>query len=157
VGSEGELLMAGPAVMSGYWNLPENNARAFVEGNGERWYRTGDLVVDQGDGVYTFHGRRDRMVKRRGYRIELGEIEAGLARHSGVGDVAVVAMADQTGTRIVAFLVTKGGARPSLVDLKRYCSEQLPKYMAPDLFRFVDALPRTSTDKTDYQALLKLA
>ncbi len=158
IGEEGELLMAGPAVMSGYWNLPERNAEAFVvDARGERWYRTGDLVVDHGDGVLLFHGRRDRMVKRRGYRIELGEIEAGLATHPAIGDVAVVAVPDQaSGVRIVAFLVGRVAERPSIVDLKRFCAERLPKYMAPDMFRFVEILPRTSTDKTDYQRLKAL-
>ncbi|MEW5919059.1 MAG: amino acid adenylation domain-containing protein, partial [Gemmatimonadota bacterium] len=84
-GSEGELIIAGPNVMQGYWNLAEQTARAFlVDADGTRWYRTGDVVIEPPDGEYVYVGRRDRMVKRRGYRIELGEIEAGLYRHTGV-------------------------------------------------------------------------
>ena len=64
-----------------------------------RWYRTGDLVVDDGAGCYQFHGRRDRMVKKRGYRIELGEIEAALYRHDRVDRAAVVARADERASR----------------------------------------------------------
>lgn len=158
-GSEGELLMTGPGVMEGYWNLPDRNSQAFHDDpDGTRWYRTGDLVVDPGDGCLLFRGRRDRMVKRRGFRIELGEIEAGLVTHPAVDEVAVVARPDEaSGVQITAFLVTRGGERPSLVELKRYCVERLPRYMAPDLFRFLDALPRTSTDKVDYQRLKALA
>jgi len=158
-GEEGELLMAGPGVMSGYWNLPDRNARAFlVDAAGEPWYRTGDLVVEQLDDGYLFRGRRDRMVKRRGYRIELGEIEAGLAGHGGVREVAAVAAGDHgSGVKIVAFLAAGSAGRPSIIELKRFCAERLPKYMVPDTFRFVDALPRTSTDKIDYQALAGLA
>jgi amino acid adenylation domain-containing protein len=155
-GDEGELVVHGPGVMSGYWNLPDQNARAFlVDELGERWYRTGDLVVENGEGDYVFHGRRDRMVKRRGYRVELGEIEAGLARHPAVREVAVVALPDSdAGVRIRAFLGTSEGASISIISLKQFSTAQLPRYMVPDVFSFVESLPRTSTDKIDYQSLL---
>lgn len=157
-GEHGELLMSGPGVMSGYWNLPDQNARAFVAGaDGIRWYRTGDVVSEQPDGTLLFHGRRDRMVKRRGYRIELGEIESGLARHPGIAAAAVVARPDETsGVVIEAFVAPLGSERPSIVELKRFCTEALPGYMAPDRFTFLDEIPQTSTDKTDYQALLAI-
>jgi amino acid adenylation domain-containing protein len=154
-GQEGELLIAGPGIMSGYWNLPDQNASAFVvDPDGTRWYRTGDLVVEGSDGAYLFHGRRDRMVKRRGYRVELGEIEAGLATHPRVREVAVVAVPDsEAGVRINAFMSLDGPGRPSIVSLKQFCTERLPRYMIPDLFGFVESLPRTSTDKIDYLTL----
>ena len=155
LGEEGELLISGPGVMTGYWNLAERNAAAFlVDPDGTKWYHTGDLVVEEADGTYLFHGRRDRMVKRRGYRIELGEIEAGLARHPDVGEVAVVAVPDPaSGVKITAFLAARGEARPGLIQLKRFAVEVLPRYMAPDAYVWLNAVPRTSTDKTDYQAL----
>jgi acyl-coenzyme A synthetase/AMP-(fatty) acid ligase len=158
-GEEGELLIAGPNVMSGYWNLPERNAAAFlVDSAGEQWYRTGDLVVLGPDGDHVFHGRRDRMVKRRGYRIELGEIEAGLATHPELREVAVVADRAPTGdVRIVAVLALRGERRPSTIELRQYCVEHLPRYMTPDQFEFVAAIPRTSTDKIDYQTLVARA
>lgn len=157
-GREGELVVCGANVMVGYWNLPENNRAAFVEDDaGERWYRTGDLVVEEGDGVYRYRGRRDRMVKRRGYRVELGEVEAGLARHPTVREVAVVATDDPAaGVRIRAFLSTRDGSTPSIIHLKEFSSHALPRYMVPDVFTVVDALPRTSTDKVDYQSLARL-
>lgn len=158
-GEPGELLMSGPGVMTGYWNLPDQNARAFTVGtDGVRWYRTGDVVSEQSDGTFLFHGRRDRMVKRRGYRIELGEIESGLARHPQIAAAAVVARPDErSGVVLHAFLAPLGSDRPSIVDLKRFCTEALPDYMAPDRFTFLDRIPQTSTDKTDYQTLLALA
>ena len=158
-GREGELCVTGPGVMQGYWNLPEQTARAFfVDAAGERWYRTGDVVIEGDDGAYLFLGRRDRMVKRRGYRVELGEIEACLYRHPQVSEAATIALADdETGVRIKAFLALKEGARPSLIEFKRFCAEHLPLYMVPDLFSFQAALPKTSTDKVDYQRLKELA
>ena len=155
-GEEGELVVSGPGVMIGYWNLPEQNARAFLrDARQTAWYRTGDLVVEDAQDGYVFHGRRDRMVKRRGYRIELGEIEAGLATHAAVREVAVVALPDdQAGVRIKAFLSVHEGQKLSVIQLKQFSVERLPRYMVPDFFGFVDALPRTSTDKIDYQALI---
>ncbi|HUE95294.1 MAG TPA: amino acid adenylation domain-containing protein [Longimicrobiaceae bacterium] len=157
VGEEGELWVAGPSVMLGYWNLPERTAEAFVEEAGVRWYRTGDVVRETGDG-FEFLGRRDRMVKRRGYRVELGEIETALFAHDQVLEAAVVAGADgDGGVMITAFVSGAAGWKPSILEMKRYCAERLPGYMIPDRFRFVDDLPKTSTDKVDYRSLAERA
>ena len=158
-GDQGELVINGGNVMDGYWNLPERNAIAFlVDKNGDRWYRTGDIVSLAPDGNHIFHGRRDRMVKRRGYRIELGEIEAGLATHTLVREVAVVSnQPPGADVSITAFLSLDGERRPSTIEFKQFCMEHLPKYMVPDRFSIVSALPRTSTDKIDYQTLVKQA
>ncbi|MAF64642.1 MAG: D-alanine--poly(phosphoribitol) ligase [Planctomycetes bacterium] len=155
VGGEGELCIRGPAVTRGYWGLEELTAASLLaDDDGGVWYRTGDLVVEEEDGNYRFVGRGDRMVKKRGFRVELGEIEACLYRHSEVREVAVVALEDPDGVRVRAHLATDDGGRISLIKLKTFCSEHLPLYMVPDAFAFHEALPKTSTDKIDYQALL---
>jgi amino acid adenylation domain-containing protein len=156
-GEEGELLVAGPAVLLEYWNRPELTRKAFfVDAAGERWYRTGDLVIEAPDGNYAFNGRRDRMVKRRGYRVELGEIEAGLYRHASVKEAAAIARKDADGgVRIQAF-VHCPDEPPSIIALKRHCADVLPAYMIPDLITPSGPLPKTSTDKIDYQRLKEL-
>lgn len=158
-GEEGELLVAGGTVMLGYWNLPERNALAFQENvDGSRWYRTGDLVIEDDAGAYVFLGRRDRMVKRRGYRVELGEIEAALHRHEHISEAGVIAVPDaESGVLIKAFVSWTGGSPPSIVELKGIASAVLPAYMIPDRFCVVSALPKTSTDKLDYQKMRELA
>lgn len=158
-GDEGELVVTGGSVMVGYWNLPERNAAAFlVDAVGTRWYRTGDVVRDSGGQCFEYLGRRDRMVKRRGYRVELGEIEAALYRHPQVTEAAVVAIPDeQAGVRIEAFVCWTGEGRPSLIRMKQYCAQSLPLYMVPDRFVFPPELPKTSTDKIDYQRLQELS
>jgi acyl-coenzyme A synthetase/AMP-(fatty) acid ligase len=157
-GQEGELCISGSGVMRGYWNLPEQSSRAFhVDAHEARWYKTGDLVVEEVTGDYIFVGRRDRMVKRRGYRVELGEIEAGLYRHPSINEAAVIAVAnEETGVQIKAIVSCKEGKRPSMIELKRFCAENLPLYMVPDLFQFLEFLPKTSTDKVDYQRLMEI-
>ncbi len=153
-GEEGLLLIDGPGVMSGYWKAPQLDAQAFVEIDGRRWYNTGDVVRDPGDGELLFAGRRDRMVKKRGYRVELGEIEATLHRHEDLREVAVLARTnDQGEVRISACLATRSGERLSIIALKGWCAKNLLSYMIPDDFHFFDSLPKTSTDKTDYQGL----
>jgi amino acid adenylation domain-containing protein len=157
-GGEGELCIEGPGVMQGYWNLPEQSAKAFLHdtSNG-RWYRTGDLVVQDADGNYIYRGRRDRMIKKRGYRVELGEIESCLYGHAGIKEAAAIALTDdQNGVSVKAFLSTHDGGRLSLIALKQFCAERLPPYMVPDLFSFLPSLPKTSTDKVDYQSLKNL-
>lgn len=156
-GEEGLLCMSGDGVFQGYWNRPVENSKAFVERPDGRWYNTGDVVrLDATDG-YIYRGRRDRMVKRRGYRIELGEIERALYQHPEIGEAAVVAVSDAAAVRIFVYLSVKGSARPTIIDMKAFCAANLPAYMIPDTFRFMDVLPRTSTDKVDYQRLAAAA
>jgi acyl-CoA synthetase (AMP-forming)/AMP-acid ligase II len=158
-GAEGELCIAGPNVMHGYWALPEQTVKAFLadDGTGKRWYKTGDIVVEDPDGNYRYLGRRDRMIKRRGYRVELGEIETCLYRHPAVREAAAIAETDELeGVKIRVHLSIRGGKRLSLIELKTFCSQQLPLYMVPDTFSFHDVLPKTSTGKTDYQALKRV-
>jgi amino acid adenylation domain-containing protein len=152
-GNEGELCIAGSSVTQGYWNLPENTAKAFLVGRDNGWYRTGDIVVELQDGNYKFLGRRDRMIKKRGYRIELGEIEVALYRHPAIQEAAVLAFPDIDGVPVKAFTSTRDGSKLSIIELKKFCSEHLPLYMVPDVFCSLESLPKTSTDKIDYQKL----
>jgi amino acid adenylation domain-containing protein len=157
-GALGQLVIAGPGVMRGYFGRPDLTEAAFlVDADGTPWYRTGDMVRDDGTGCFEFHGRRDRMVKRRGYRVELGEIEATIYRHRGVDRVGVVARPGEGSVSIEAFVALKPGQKKSIIAMKRHCSIYLPNYMVPDTITFVDGLPATSTDKVDYQRLAALA
>ena len=89
--------------------------------------------------------------------MELGEIEAALATHPDVKEVATVSVADEkSGVRIRAFLSFLEH-RPSIIELKQFCVDKLPGYMVPDTFTPVEKLPRTSTDKIDYQRLKDLS
>jgi amino acid adenylation domain-containing protein len=156
VGELGELVIAGPGVMRGYFGQPDLTARSFLidsDGEGTTWYRTGDLVGVDARGCHHFHGRRDRMVKKRGYRIELGEIESALYRHESVDRAAVIARSDDSGVSIAAFVALKPAQKGSIIAMKRHCTAYLPHYMVPDSITFLSDLPTTSTDKVDYQGL----
>ena len=156
-GEVGELLVAGPTVMHGYWGDAPRTAQKLVtdplgDGDSRPWYRTGDLVVETTDGNYRFLGRRDNQIKSRGYRIELGDIETALHTHAAVGECAAVAVPDPMVTnRIQAWVVATSEVTSR--DLTAHCAERLPSYMVPERFCFLDALPRTSTDKIDRREL----
>lgn len=157
--SAGELLAGGESLMTGYWNRPDDNARAFVNRNGSLYYRTGDRVRLSSDGNLVFAGRLDRQVKRHGYRIELGEIETAISRNPAILEVGVVATQEQDkGIVITAFIGTgPAGGRLSLLEVKAHCAASLPPYMVPDRVRFVESVPRGTRGKLDYSALEKLA
>jgi acyl-CoA synthetase (AMP-forming)/AMP-acid ligase II len=153
-GEEGELCIRGPSVTQGYWNLPEQSQNCFVNVAGAKYYRTGDIVKEDLDGNLRYLGRKDRMIKKRGFRVELGEIEACLYRHPGIQEAAVIALIDDTlGMKVHAHIASKLGRKLSMIELKSFCSEEIPVYMIPDVFSFHPSLPKTSTAKIDYQTL----
>jgi amino acid adenylation domain-containing protein len=153
-GDEGLLHIAGPSLFQGYWG--RSDKELFFERDGKRWYNTGDVVRETAADGYIYLGRRDRMVKRRGYRIELAEIERGLYQNELVREAAAVALPDPSGVRIVAYVAPQPGRRPSIIELKMFCGKALPAYMNPDAFVILENLPRTSTNKVDYQSLIRM-
>jgi len=153
-GGEGVLHIAGESVFQGYWNRPKETAAAFRHRDGRSWYSTGDVVREDPEYAYIYIGRRDRMVKRRGYRIELDDIEAALYRHELLAEVGVIAaLAPDSEMKIAAYLTAVGEPAPSIIQMKTFCASVLPAYMNPDVFFFLNQLPRTSTNKVDYQSL----
>ncbi|MCG5214613.1 amino acid adenylation domain-containing protein [Streptosporangium sp. KLBMP 9127] len=147
VGEEGELVVAGPTVMLGYWGHPPQGGLP---------YRTGDRVVLGGDGDLRYLGRKDGMVKVRGHRIELGEIEEVLHTHPAVAEAAAVVAGDGLAARLVAWIVPNGERVPGLLEVKRHCAASLPRYMIVDTVRELDRIPRTATGKVDRQRLAAL-
>ena len=144
-GEVGELLIGGAGLTPGYLGDPELTAAAFVDRGGRRWYRSGDLVRADPDGVLEFVGRSDAQVKIRGHRVELGEIEAVLQEHPDVTRAAVLPTG-KTG-RLVAHVEARAGTEP--VTLRRHLAARLPEYMLPGRWHLVDRLPLTVTGKVD--------
>ncbi|HYN89366.1 MAG TPA: amino acid adenylation domain-containing protein, partial [Ardenticatenaceae bacterium] len=160
VGVPGELFIGGTGLARGYLHRPELTAERFVpdpfSDNPEaRLYRTGDLARYLPDGNIEYLGRIDHQVKIRGFRIELGEIEAVLASHPAVRESLVLAREDVRGEkRLVGYVVASAGARPvSTTELREHLGTQLPDYMLPSAFVWLDALPLTPNGKVDRRAL----
>ncbi|MEH1123087.1 non-ribosomal peptide synthetase [Micromonospora sp. CPCC 206061] len=146
VGVPGELCIGGAGLARAYRGRPELTAERFVTGPaGQRLYRTGDQVCLGADGQVEFLGRADNQVKLRGHRIELGEIEQALLGAPGVAQTAV-AVRD---SELVAYLVGAGELPP----IRAHVAENLPRYMIPMHYVWLDRLPQTLNGKLDRAAL----
>ena len=160
VGEVGELFIGGDGVARGYWNRPDLTAERFLTIEtlqSGRIYRTGDLARFLPDGSIEFLGRADYQIKLRVHRIEPGEIEALLEKRPGVRQAVIVLREDREGDkRLVAYLVADAAATATAATLRSALDAQLPEYMVPSTFVFLDALPLTDNGKIDRKALLKL-
>ena len=145
--TDGELLVAGPTMMLGYWRRPDLTERAIVERDGRRWYRTGDIVSVDGDGVLWFRGRRDNQIKLRGVRLELEAIEGVVGDAPGVAE-AVVAP-DPTGSHLEAAVVLREAADFDLGAVRAFCSARLAAVAVPRRFHVHRSLPTTGSGKVD--------
>ncbi|MHC5915817.1 MAG: amino acid adenylation domain-containing protein, partial [Nostoc sp.] len=159
VGESGELHIGGIGLARGYLNRPELTIDKFIfnpfsSGRGARLYKTGDLARYLSDGNIEFLGRIDHQVKIRGFRIELGEIEAILAQHPALTQTIVIAREDVIGDKqLVAYIVASPELTPSQADLRHFLQGQLPEYMVPAYFVFLDTLPLNPNGKIDRRAL----
>ena len=158
-GSEGELCIAGPGVMQGYWALPEQTAKGFfVAADGTRWYRTGDIVTE--DAGRLLHvprpARPDGQAPRLSRRARRNRGRACTAIPASRRRPSSPSPTSRPASSIAAFLSCREAKRPSLIEIKRFCAENLPLYMIPDRFVWLDSLPKTSTDKIDYQRLKEM-
>ncbi|MEU1280731.1 amino acid adenylation domain-containing protein [Streptomyces sp. NPDC005805] len=147
----GELWLLGGGLTRGYLHRPELNARRFTTLDGERAYRTGDLVTIGEDRQILYHGRLDDEVKIGGQRIDPAAVDSVLAGHPAVREAAVVAQQDADGVkRLVAFVVTDGGTGAE--ELRDRVRERMPAAAVPTVATVV-ALPRTSSGKINRKAL----
>ncbi|MEH2080291.1 MAG: amino acid adenylation domain-containing protein [Nostoc sp.] len=153
----GQLYIGGIGLAKGYWREPEKTATSFITHpqTGERLYRTGDLGRYLPDGNIEFLGRADFQVKIQGYRIELGEIETTIEKHPEVKAAVVMAVDEQQESkRLIAYVVLHQESALTSGQLHSYLKAQLPEYMLPSTFTFLEALPLTSNGKIDRRLLL---
>jgi thioesterase domain-containing protein/acyl carrier protein len=152
------LYIGGDGLARGYLNLPELTAEKFVADpfrTGEaRMFRTGDLARYRADGNIECLGRIDYQVKIRGYRIELGEIEAALKEQPEIKQAVVIAREDKPGDkRLVAYIVLTASTVPTTFELSTRLKRQLPDYMVPTVYVFLDQIPISTNGKIDRKAL----
>ncbi|WP_431700481.1 non-ribosomal peptide synthetase [Pseudomonas sp. BR20] len=162
-GAVGELCVAGTGVGRGYVSDPLRTAQVFVPNPfgapGERLYRTGDLARRRSDGVLEYVGRIDHQVKIRGYRIELGEIEARLHEQPELRDAAVGVHEGANGKHLVGYLVAADEALNTserLDRIKQRLRAELPEYMVPLHWLWLERLPLNANGKLDRKALPEL-
>lgn len=162
IGEAGELCIRSSTLTRGYWNRPDLNANAFLQIDGlshfpDVYFRTGDRVVLENDGLLRFLGRKDRMIKTRGHRVELDEVEAALLGIEGVLEGAAYVIPDTIGSVQIMADVTVNPEHPLdnniiLGNLR----DRLPSYAIPRSLRVAATLPHTSSGKVDRNALIEL-
>ena len=159
IGVPGEMFVGGAGLARGYLNRPELTAERFVphpfsDEPGARLYKTGDLARFLPGRDIEYLGRIDEQVKIRGFRIELGEIESVLCQHPTVREAVVIAREEVPGDqRLVAYLIADGQASSNVAELRRFLQEELPDYMIPADFIWLEALPLSPSGKLDRRAL----
>ncbi|MEM9805349.1 MAG: amino acid adenylation domain-containing protein [Cyanobacteria bacterium P01_D01_bin.56] len=154
-GEIGEIYIGGIGLARGYLNQPELTANQFIIHPSEqhRIYRTRDLGKYLADGAIQFAGRVDQQVKIRGFRIELGEIENHLDQHPDIIQSAVISWEFAPGQkRLYAYIVSNNGVL-NIKALRSWLQAQLPDYMVPAMFMFLDELPLNANGKVDRHAL----
>ena len=155
-GQTGELVLCGPNVMAGYWRRPEETACAFLEREGHRWLRTGDLVRMDEDGYFHFFDRSKDLIKCKGYSVFAKDVEEVLYAHPRVKAAGVIGVPDPTlGQRIKAIVVLQADARGKVneEEIKSYCRERLAEYKVPQIVEFRGELPRTDVGKVSRREL----
>ncbi len=144
----GEIVISGPNVMKGYYELPRENENAFTEADGNRWFHTGDLGYRDEDGFFYVVDREKHMIVTGGYNVYPREVEELLFEHPDIAEAAVVGVPDERkGETVKAYVVTQPDATVSPDEIKEYCLESLAEYKHPREVRFVDELPRTASGK----------
>ena len=151
-GSDGELYVVGPQVSLGYLNQPEKTAEVFVEWNGLRCYKTGDIVHYREDGNIEFVGRRDGQVKIRGFRIELKEVEAIIREFPGIKDATVQAFDYPDGGKFIAAYIVSDQTI-NIDELNAFIGDSKPPYMVPAVTMQIDKIPLNPNQKVDKRAL----
>lgn len=159
VTDEGELLVSGPSLATGYLGLPELTATGFPvadHGSGlTRWFHTGDLVARGEHGLLYARGRADEQVKVLGVRVHPAEVEAQLNTHPAVAGAVVVGERLLGRTSLTAYVVAAEATTPA--ELKRYLRQHLPSQFVPSRVKFVAALAYTATGKVDRAATQRAA
>jgi crotonobetaine/carnitine-CoA ligase len=145
VSSDGELELRNPAVMKGYWRMPEETAQVL---GADGWLKTGDLVTENADGTYTFVGRRKEVIRRRGENVAPAEIEEALVSHPDVVEVAVVGVPSELSEEdIKAFVVLRDGASADFDELRDWASRRLTPFKVPSQYEALAELPHTPTGR----------
>ena len=151
VGQEGELLIWGPHVCTGYWRNPKASADSLwsdpVTGSGP-WFRTGDMARLDGDGFFYIIGRYKDMIKSGGENIYAAEVEAVFTEHPAVSEAALIGKAHETWGEVgLMVVVLEQGQTASEEELKAFCGEHLARFKIPKQIVFADALPYSSYGK----------
>ena len=152
----GEIITHGPQVFRGYWKQEKASADAFLEHDGKRFFRTGDLGYYDEEGYFFITDRLKRMINCSGYKVWPAEVEAMLYAHPDIQEACVISAKDpHRGETVKAVVVLRAAARGKVEPeaVIAWAREKMAAFKAPRLVEFVEALPKTATGKVFWRKL----
>jgi len=153
-GEQGEIVVRGPQLLVGYWGNEEATRESWVEIEGKRFFRTGDLGRTDEDGYFFISDRLKRMINAAGLKVWPAEVEAAMYQHPAIKECCIIASPDERrGETVKAVVVLKPGAAASAEEIMDWARGRMAAYKAPRKIAFMDALPRTGSGKLMWRAL----
>jgi len=155
-GETGEIVIHGPQVFLGYWNDAQATAEAFVDIEGKRFFRTGDLARCDEDGYFFMVDRLKRMINASGMKVWPAEVEAMMHAHPDILEACIIAARDAyRGETVKAVVVLKSGSRGKVAtgDIIAWCRAHMAAYKVPRIVEFADSLPKSATGKVQWRLL----
>ncbi len=152
----GEIIVAGPQLMLGYWEREDANNESFINIDGVRFFRTGDLGSFDEDGFFYISDRIKRMINASGFKVWPAEVEATLYKHPAVKELAIISSPDpRRGETVKAMIVLNSSAKNSTSeeDIISWSRKQMASYKIPRLVQFVTELPRSGSGKIQWRLL----
>ena len=155
-GEIGEIAVHAPQVMQGYWNNPDASRDAYIELDGKRFLRTGDLAQVDDDGYWFMVDRLKRMINASGFKVWPAEVEAMMYKHPAVQEACVIAARDaKRGETVKVLLVLDPGyvGRITEQEIIDWSRGQMAAYKSPRIVEFVESLPKSGSGKVQWREL----
>ena len=152
----GEIITHGPQVFQGYWKQPKATADAFIEHDGRKFFRTGDLGYYDEEGYFFITDRLKRMINASGFKVWPAEVEAMLYAHPDIQEACIIGTRDaHRGETVKAIVVLKAASRGKVRedDIVAWAREHMAAFKAPRVVEFVEQLPKTATGKVFWRKL----
>ena len=155
-GEQGEIIMSGPQIFSGYWKRPDATKDAFIELDGKRFFRSGDLGRVDEEGYFFITDRLKRMINASGFKVWPAEVEALMFRHPAIQEACIISTVDAyRGESVKAVVVLRAAfnGQVSEDEIIAWCKENMAAYKYPRVVQFVNALPKSGAGKVMWRAL----
>ena len=155
-GEQGEIIVHGPMVFNGYWKSPQATQAAFIEYEGKRFFRTGDLGRVDDEGYFFITDRLKRMINASGFKVWPAEVEALMFRHPAIAEACVISARDAyRGETVKAVVVLRPGFESKVTeqDILEWCRQNMAVYKAPRIIEFAPSLPKSGSGKVMWRTL----
>lgn len=153
LGEKGEICAKGPQIMLGYYNRPDETVKVIFEDENGRWFKTGDIGIEDKDGFFKIVDRKKDMILVSGFNVYPNEVEDVIAQCPGVLEVACVGFPDEKTGEMVKVFIVKKDTELTEEKIRAFCKENLTAYKCPKKIEFRTELPKTNVGKILRRAL----